>query len=230
MKKIFLLTMIVFALSIWLPAVSSAQGMMGFRSLSFDSATIQSQQQEEREGEQLLNDLNNKITTCVQLSDSDFEKMGEYFMGQSIGDTSRHIAMNEMMKRMMGEKGEEQAHVVMGKRLSGCDTSAAFPLQDVGLIPMAYMMGGWSATPSSGKYFGYPNSMMNFDFVPDGWIIMLLFWGLVIYGIVALVRWLFVQNRDENSNDKSAFEILKERYAKGEINKKEFEEKKKDLS
>ncbi|HBR71274.1 MAG TPA: electron transporter RnfE [Candidatus Moranbacteria bacterium] len=70
-----------------------------------------------------------------------------------------------------------------------------------------------------------------------GWIFMLLFWGLVIWGIFALVRGGMEHgcwgNHDhgEHRGDKNsnALEILKQRYAKGEINKEEFEMKKKDL-
>ena len=57
---------------------------------------------------------------------------------------------------------------------------------------------------------------------------MLFWWILLIVGIVALVKWVMNQS-SERREGKSPLEILKERYAKGEIDKKDFEEKKKDL-
>jgi len=58
-------------------------------------------------------------------------------------------------------------------------------------------------------------------------LIMLLFWGLVIVGVVLGIRWLVSQGKESRSD--SALEILRQRYARGEINKEEFEAKKKDL-
>ena len=61
-------------------------------------------------------------------------------------------------------------------------------------------------------------------------IIMVLFWGLVIWGVIALVRGLgFCCVPTQQNNKDSALDILKNRYAKGEINRDEFESKKKDL-
>src|SRR3989339_2231440 len=189
MKKIFFTTTFIFVFGfVLLPSFSFAQGMMGFPSSSSDNAAIQSQQQEEKEGKQFLDNLNNKAVTCSELKDADFEKIGEYFMGQSIGDISRHIAMNEMMKSMMGEQGEEQMHIAWGKRGSGCDTSAAFPSQGEGFMPMMQMMmGGWSSPFGNNS----TNNMMNFGFGPFGgfgWIFMILWWVLIIAGIVALIK------------------------------------------
>jgi putative membrane protein len=56
---------------------------------------------------------------------------------------------------------------------------------------------------------------------------MLLFWALVITGIVLGIRWLIRQGRSEVSD--SALEILRQRYARGDINREEFEAKRRDL-
>lgn len=66
-----------------------------------------------------------------------------------------------------------------------------------------------------------------------GWGFMIFFWILVILGIVYLMRLISEKNEPEKNEpvklEKSAMDILKERYAKGEINKEEFDAKKKDL-
>ena len=57
---------------------------------------------------------------------------------------------------------------------------------------------------------------------------MLTFWVLVIVGLIALVRWLVTQGRESRTD--TALEILRQRYARGEINKEEFDAKKRDLA
>ena len=79
-----------------------------------------------------------------------------------------------------------------------------------------------------------------------GGILMMVFWVAIIVGIVLLVVWLTRQvagggqayggggqaygGGQAASHTDTALNILSERYARGEIDKAEFDEKKKDLS
>src|SRR5262249_36835507 len=58
-------------------------------------------------------------------------------------------------------------------------------------------------------------------------LMMLVFWGLVIAGLIVSLRWLIGQGRSGGRDE--AFEILRQRYARGEIDKQEFEARKRDL-
>jgi putative membrane protein len=63
-----------------------------------------------------------------------------------------------------------------------------------------------------------------------GIIHMLLWWILIIVAIVALIRWVTHTSANrEPPRENRALEVLKERYARGEIGKEEFEQKKRDL-
>ncbi|MFQ5962628.1 MAG: SHOCT domain-containing protein, partial [Candidatus Methylomirabilales bacterium] len=58
-------------------------------------------------------------------------------------------------------------------------------------------------------------------------LMMLIFWGLVIVALVLGIRWLISQGKE--SRPDSPIEILRQRYARGEIDKEEYEAKRRDL-
>mgnify|MGYP001388162477 CR=1 FL=1 len=66
-----------------------------------------------------------------------------------------------------------------------------------------------------------------------GGIFMIIFWILILVALVFFIKWL-VQSTGRSQTGPAAgnraLEILKERYARGEIDKAEFEEKKKELT
>jgi putative membrane protein len=66
-----------------------------------------------------------------------------------------------------------------------------------------------------------------------GSIFMIAFWVLILAGVFFLVKWLVKGSRGEHvdhmQSGSRALEILEERYARGEIDREEFEQKKRDL-
>lgn len=61
-----------------------------------------------------------------------------------------------------------------------------------------------------------------------GWLFMLFWIALIILAIIFLVRYLG-RGGSNALHGEDALDILRKRYAKGEIDKKEFQEKTKDL-
>lgn len=82
---------------------------------------------------------------------------------------------------------------------------------------------------------GYPDRSYMWD---GGWgwghmifgsVMMIAFWGTIIFLIILAVRWLGGAGHGPGPGGKSAVDILKERFARGEIDKAEFEERRRTL-
>lgn len=253
MKKFFALTILILALSIISPVFSSTQGMMGNNMMAGNGTTAPDDNshtvQGEIEGKAIWEKLQAKELNCDNLSDEDFHNLGMYFMGLMAGDS--HEAMDAMMEQMMGKEGENQMHIAMGKRMSGCDPNSPLPqnMMPGSMMPMMMnmlvpypsgafasrirskdMMGSWSNPNNSlVKMMNWSNWGLGNVWTWFGLIFMILFWILIVLGAVVAIKWLIVQLIGARKG-KSALDILKERYVRGEISQEEFKEKKKDLS
>ena len=81
------------------------------------------------------------------------------------------------------------------------------------MMTPGWMMSGW------GLGYGF-----------FGWLMMLLFWILIVVGVVLVVRWFISEGKPKGlSTEETALHILKKRYASGEIDKEQFETMKRGL-
>ncbi len=158
--------------------------------------------------------------SCDKLTDEQLEAIGEYYMEQMHPGEA-----HEMMDQMMGDEGSEslkQMHIQMAKRLY-CN-------EDVG-----GMMGGgmMNMMGSGGMMNMMVSNMMGGSFGGGLWwlwsIVGMLFWIALLVALILLIIWLYKKVTGQTTNDGSALEILKKRFAKGEITKKEFESMKKRI-
>lgn len=129
--------------------------------------------QEEVEGKKIYDKLKKNLIKCHQLKNADYQALGEYFMGQMV--EKNHSFINQMMEKMMGEEGEKQAHINLGKKISGCINSYQY-------LPMMGMMGGFNYWPM-GWFFG---------------IYWLIFSLLVLLVLVLLAIYLYKKIKNED--------------------------------
>jgi putative membrane protein len=104
-------------------------------------------------------------------------------------------------------------------RGQGCSGPARYSRDRDGRLGATAGLGGWDMHPMWGMWGLWGIGMM---------LGMLVFWGLVITGVVLGIRWLVRQGSAESKGDR-ALDILRERYARGEINREEFLARKRDL-
>lgn len=100
------------------------------------------------------------------------------------------------------------------------------------VLLVLFLLGGAGMMGFRG--FGMMGNMMGgygFGYNPLYAILSLVSWALIIAGVVLLVVW-FVRTAGKTTSEssQSPLDILKVRYAKGEISKEQFEEMKRELS
>jgi len=146
--------------------------------------------------------------SCDKLTDGQLEAMGDYYMEQMHPGEA-----HEMMDQMMGGEGSEslrQVHINMAKRLY-CNEDIG-GMMDGGMMNMmgSGMIGNYPA------YYGYNNF----------WNVL---WMVFLIGAIALIVWLIYKFTKKGKESETPINILQKRYAKGDINKKQFDEMKKEL-
>ena len=149
---------------------------------------------------------------CDKLTDEQLESIGDYYMEQMHPGEA-----HEMMDRMMGGEGSEslrQVHINMAKRLY-CNENVyiGYGMMGGGMMNMMVgnnMMGNYQA------YYGYNNF----------WDIL---WLIFLIGVIVLIIWLIYKFTKKRKESETPINILQKRYAKGEINKKQIDEMKKEL-
>lgn len=67
---------------------------------------------------------------------------------------------------------------------------------------------------------------------PFHFIVPILFWGLIITVVVLLIRYAIGSGRQASRSERTSpgLDVLEERYARGEVKRDEYLEKKRDIS
>ncbi len=216
MKKVTIILVLI-TLLIWCSSVFATPATK-----EQDKALLLNQALQEILNAQGVSDV--KSIDCSKVTEKQLEDLGNAFMDVMHPDSSEH----EFMDRMMG--GEKSPTLVSMKRLMGARYLGCYK----GEVPFGGMMGPMYRGRGYGDdYYDrrWPHMPMMYGNGPWGmmggcggifmWILSI---AVIILLIFLIIRWARPAGTGEGPLD-----ILKRRYAKGEITKDEFEQKKKDL-
>lgn len=77
--------------------------------------------------------------------------------------------------------------------------------------------------------WGHMTGGYGYGYGMGGGLMMLLFWLIILVAIFLGMRWLISSNQSGRHAPSDALGVLEDRYARGEIDKVEFEQKRRDL-
>jgi len=182
----------------------------------------------ERQGAELLQRVEAGKQTCQRLSRDQFEAIGEYVMGRMVGSPARHEVMDQQIRSRSGASGEAQAHDFMGRRFTGCATGET----PVAFGAMMGMMGMYSGANGAGMVNGgdaangFGPGMMggsssrtggNDGWSPTNTVLAIL----LAAALVALAAW----RPWRRASPKTPLDLLRDRYARGEIDTADYEQR-----
>ncbi len=203
------------ALFIWCSSVSAAE-----ENKERNNTLSLNQVLQEIKKAQGVNDI--ILIDCRKVTEKQMEDLGDAFMDVIHPDSSEH----EFMDRMMGgEKSPTLASMnrIMGARYLGCYK---------GEVPFGGMMGPLYGGRGNGDdsydrrwpHMMYGNGPWGMMSGYGGGIMWILLLVVIMLAILFIMKWAKPAGSGE-----APLDILKKRYANGEITKEEFEQKKKDL-
>ncbi len=167
---------------------------------------------------------NGQKINADKVSSLKLEELGDSVMEATIGNTERH----ELMDKMIGGEGS-QSLTAFHQRI-GYNYLAGYPLGMMEVTGCPFF-----GNLNSGGYnmmngYGYGPGMMGWaGFGWGGMFMGLIFLVLIVLAVLFIAGMLRGGSIIGRSASETPLDILKKRYAKGEISKEEYEKMRKDL-
>ncbi len=168
--------------------------------LTAGSISVLASEEEIVQGQEIWQKLSTDQVKCENLSDGELESLGEFFMERMAGSTANHEVMDKQMEQRMGKENLEKMHIVMGKRMSGCDVGATLNGWDgmmgfgmMGMMKNLSQKGGEQNMMGPGMMSWGQGGMMS-QAGGNFWIwsiLSWLTWILVVVALIAFIRWMW---------------------------------------
>lgn len=190
MKKIILLLSIIAFFLLVKPSFAQVgYGMMGGNNASSSSEQKQLSQKLNQVLQEILKPQGTTSTAnidCSKITEDQFEKLGDVWMGVHVGSEAVHQRMDQMMGGE-GSQSLRQAHINMGESYLGCSQNGK------GISMMSGAQGSWRGGANS--MMGFEYGMMNGYYGFGGNLLSIAVWAFILIDLILLGVFLWKKIR-----------------------------------